>query len=63
LRIIREPAITSAPPVAQEGMDAKIGAKKTEMKNIIPVVMAVNPVFPPSRIEDGVINGDHGGNK
>ena len=42
--------MTSAPPVAHGGMDAKIGAKKTEMKNMIPVMMAVIPVFPPSAI-------------
>ena len=43
-----EPTMTSAPPVAQEGMDAKMGAKKTEMKNMKPVVIAVMPVRPPS---------------
>jgi len=48
LRIIKHPTITSAPPVAHEGMDAKMGAKNIEMKNITPVVTAVNPVFPPS---------------
>ena len=31
-------------------MDAKIGAKKMEMKNAIPVKMAVRPVFPPSEM-------------
>ena len=45
-----EPTITRAPPVAQEGIDAKIGAKKIEMKNAKPVNMAVMPVFPPSEI-------------
>lgn len=45
---MREPTMTSAPPVAHDGMDAKIGAKKTEMKNAKPVVMAVRPVLPPS---------------
>jgi hypothetical protein len=29
-------------------MDAKIGAKNIEMKNMTPVVIAVSPVFPPS---------------
>jgi len=29
-------------------MDAKMGAKNIEMKNMTPVVIAVNPVFPPS---------------
>ena len=48
MRIISDPTIVNAPPVAQDGMDAKIGAKKTEMKNIIPVVIAVKPVLPPS---------------
>lgn len=42
--------MTNAPPVAQAGIDAKIGAKKTEMKNAIPVTMAVIPVLPPSEI-------------
>jgi len=36
--------------VARGGMDAKIGAKKMEMKNAIPVKMAVRPVLPPSEI-------------
>jgi hypothetical protein len=43
-----EPTMTSVQPVAQGGMDAKMGAKKTEMKKQRPVVMAVRPVFPPS---------------
>ena len=34
--------------MAQEGIEANIGAKKTETKNMNPVVMAVIPVFPPS---------------
>jgi len=29
-------------------MEAKMGAKNTEMKNANPVTMAVMPVFPPS---------------
>ena len=49
-RAIIEPAITSAPPVAHGGIDAKIGAKKIEMKNAIPVVIAVIPVLPPSEM-------------
>lgn len=53
LRIIKHPTIVSAPPVAHEGMDAKIGAKNIETKNMIPVVIAVSPVFPPSRINVG----------
>jgi hypothetical protein len=51
LRIIKHPTTVSAPPVAHEGIDAKIGAKKTEIKNMTPVVIAVNPVFPPSTIK------------
>jgi hypothetical protein len=43
-----DPAMTSAPPVAQDGIDAKIGAKKTEMKKAVPVTIAVIPVLPPS---------------
>jgi hypothetical protein len=42
------PTITRAPPVAQGGMLAKMGAKKTETKKARPVVTAVIPVFPPS---------------
>ncbi len=52
-RIISEPTITSALPVAQGGIDAKIGAKNIETKNASPVVIAVKPVWPPS---DGNIN-------
>jgi len=37
-------------PVAHGGMDAKIGAKKREIKKHMPVVMAVKPVLPPSAI-------------
>lgn len=40
--------MTRAPPVAHDGKEAKIGAKKTDIRNIRPVVMAVMPVFPPS---------------
>lgn len=36
--------------VAHGGMDAKIGVKKMEMKNAIPVKMDVRPVLPPSEI-------------
>ena len=50
VRIIKEPTITSAPPVAHAGMDAKMGAKKTEMKNMMAVTIAVMPVLPPSAI-------------
>src|SRR5258708_10106703 len=48
LRIIRDPTIVNAPPVAHGGNEEKMGAKKIEMKNMIPVVIAVNPVLPPS---------------
>jgi hypothetical protein len=37
-------------PVAQGGILAKIGAKKIDIRKQVPVVMAVNPVFPPSAI-------------
>ena len=36
--------------VSRDGMDAKMGEKKTEMKNAMPVVTAVMPVLPPSEI-------------
>ena len=45
---MRLPTITNAPPVAQLGMEAKIGAKNTDTKNASPVVIAVKPVLPPS---------------
>lgn len=45
-----EPTMTRAPPVAQDGIDAKMGAKKTDTKNAIPVEIAVMPVLPPSEI-------------
>jgi hypothetical protein len=45
-----EPTMTSVQPVAHGGMDAKIGAKKMEMKKQRPVVMAVRPVLPPSEM-------------
>lgn len=41
---------TNVHPVAQGGIEAKMGAKKSEIKKQIPVVMAVSPVFPPSAI-------------
>lgn len=46
--IIRLPTITSAPPVAHGGMEAKIGAKKIEMNIMSPTVIPVIPVLPPS---------------
>ena len=45
-----DPTMTSAPPVAHAGMDAKMGAKKIAMKKQRPVVMAVRPVAPPSEM-------------
>ncbi len=48
--IMSEPTMTRAPPVAQDGIDAKMGAKKTDTKNAIPVEIAVMPVLPPSEI-------------
>jgi hypothetical protein len=47
-RTIKAPAITKALPVAQDGIDAKIGEKKTQMKNMKPITMPVIPVLPPS---------------
>lgn len=41
---------TSVQPVAHGGIDAKMGAKKREMKKQMPVTMAVSPVLPPSEI-------------
>jgi hypothetical protein len=35
--------MTSAPPVAQDGIEAKMGAKNTETKNASPVNIAVIP--------------------
>jgi hypothetical protein len=35
-------------PVAQGGIEAKIGAKNMAMRKHMPAVMAVSPVFPPS---------------
>ncbi len=37
-------------PVAQGGMEAKMGAKKTATTKHSPVTMAVKPVRPPSAI-------------
>lgn len=49
-RIIMHPTNTSVQPVAQGGMDAKIGAKKIDIKKQVPAVIAVRPVRPPSVI-------------
>src|ERR1700753_1136344 len=46
--IIIQPTIISVHPVAHGGIEAKMGAKKMEIKNKRPVVMAVRPVLPPS---------------
>jgi hypothetical protein len=48
-----DPTITRQPPVAQGGIEAKSGAKNTEMKNAKPVDMAVIPVLPPSAVRKG----------
>ena len=48
--IMSEPTMMRAPPVAQGGIEAKMGAKKTETKKARPVVIAVIPVLPPSEI-------------
>ena len=45
-----DPTMTSAPPVAQGGIDANIGAKKTLIKNAKPITIPVIPVFPPSEM-------------
>ena len=47
---IMAPTMMSVQPVAHGGMDAKIGAKKMEMKKQRPVVMAVSPILPPSEM-------------
>ncbi len=44
------PTIIRVQPVAHGGIEAKIGAKKIEMKKQIPVTIAVMPVLPPSEI-------------
>lgn len=50
-------------PVAQGGIDAKIGAKNMEMKKQTPQVMAVSPVLPPSAIPApdsmNAVTGEH----
>jgi len=48
--IIMLPTMMSVEPVAQGGMLANMGAKKTEMKKQTPVTIAVIPVIPPSEI-------------
>lgn len=44
------PTMINVQPVAQGGIEAKIGAKKIEMKKQVPVTIAVMPVLPPSEI-------------
>jgi hypothetical protein len=44
------PTRMSVQPVAQGGIEAKIGAKKMEIRKQVPGVMAVRPVRPPSVI-------------
>ena len=49
-RIIIQPTRIRVQPVAQGGIEAKIGAKNMEIKKQTPVVIAVRPVRPPSVI-------------
>lgn len=50
-------------PVAQGGIEAKIGAKKIDTRKHNPVTMAVNPVLPPSAIPAplsiNAVTGEH----
>ena len=48
--VINAPTRTRVDPVAHDGMDAKIGAKKTAIKKQIPVTQDVRPVLPPSEM-------------
>ena len=48
--VIKAPTMTRVHPVAQGGMEAKMGAKKTAMKKQMPVTQDVRPVLPPSEI-------------
>ena len=47
-RIIMQPTRIRVQPVAQGGIEAKIGAKKIEIRKQTPAVIAVRPVRPPS---------------
>lgn len=62
-RIIMQPTRIRVQPVAQGGMDAKIGAKKMDTRKQKPVVMAVRPVRPPSVIPApdsmNAVTGEH----
>ena len=50
-------------PVAQGGIEAKMGAKNMEIRKQMPQVMAVRPVLPPSAIPapDSIkaVTGEH----
>lgn len=50
LLAIIEPTMIKVQPVAQDGMLAKMGAKKSEMKKRNDVMSAERPVLPPSAI-------------
>jgi len=47
-RIIKQPTRIRVQPVAHGGIEANIGAKKTDIRKQTPVVIAVRPVRPPS---------------
>jgi hypothetical protein len=47
---IIDPTRINTQPVAHGGIEAKMGAKKMEMKKQIPDTIAVRPVLPPSEI-------------
>src|SRR4051812_40922494 len=47
---IMEPTRMRTDPVAYGGIDAKMGAKKTEMKKRKPAETETRPVLPPSEI-------------
>jgi hypothetical protein len=49
-RVVSRLTKISMQPVAHGGIDAKMGAKKRDMKKQMPVAMAVSPVLPPSEI-------------
>lgn len=58
-----QPTRISVQPVAHGGIEAKIGAKKIEIRKQVPVVIAVRPVRPPSVIPapDSInaVTGEH----
>jgi len=62
-RIIINPTRIRVQPVAQGGIEAKIGAKNIDIRKHTPVVMAVRPVRPPSVIPapDSInaVTGEH----